>query len=201
MLLDDPPIGGTVRTVTDYELLGLAPGANTADVKKAWRSAARRWHPDSGTEPDVDVFIRARQAYGRLLAEAAEPAPVRQEPRPIRPVTAGLPPHNPFLHQPGPARPGVDLTVLLALTPAEAASGGSAEVPLDYSVVCPSCLGAPGACQLCSGTGWVPHRAATTVTWRPGVVAGERWREPRAGGPGVGGGAPGDVFVTVQLAR
>lgn len=48
-----------------YVVLGLAPGATLADVKRAYRRLARRYHPDinPGDETAATIFRRVAEAY------------------------------------------------------------------------------------------------------------------------------------------
>jgi molecular chaperone DnaJ len=47
-----------------YEVLGVARGASDADVKKAFRKLAQRWHPDVNTEAGADYrFKEINEAY------------------------------------------------------------------------------------------------------------------------------------------
>jgi curved DNA-binding protein CbpA len=57
-------------------VLGVAADATLADVRRAWRVAARRWHPDRIPTRDVVViaeaerrFLEMRAAYDALVAE------------------------------------------------------------------------------------------------------------------------------------
>jgi len=45
-------------------VLGLEPGASTAEVKAAYREKARELHPDRGG--DTKSFSRVNEAYRRL---------------------------------------------------------------------------------------------------------------------------------------
>ena len=51
-----------------WEVLGLAPGADAASLKRAFRQQARRWHPDlNGNDPVAeDRFKRVNEAYAVL---------------------------------------------------------------------------------------------------------------------------------------
>lgn len=53
-----------------HALLGLAAGASAADIKKAFRRLAMRWHPDRNPDPAaVEHFKALRAAYEMLTAE------------------------------------------------------------------------------------------------------------------------------------
>ena len=65
-----------------YSLLGLAPGATSADIKRAYRRLARRYHPDinPGDRAAETLFRRISDAYETLVDperrrayDAAEP--------------------------------------------------------------------------------------------------------------------------------
>jgi DnaJ-like protein len=56
---------------THYEVLGVAPSATTAQVRAAYRSAARDHHPDAGGDPDR---MRALNAAWRVLSDPARRA-------------------------------------------------------------------------------------------------------------------------------
>jgi hypothetical protein len=53
-----------------YEALGLRPGASEAQVKEAYRTHAKRWHPDAYRGGDRDAaeaqFRRGSDAYAQL---------------------------------------------------------------------------------------------------------------------------------------
>jgi curved DNA-binding protein len=56
-------------STTDYwQVLGLAPGADAASLKRAFRAQARRWHPDlNGNDPAAEErFKRVNEAYAVL---------------------------------------------------------------------------------------------------------------------------------------
>ena len=38
---------------THYQVLGVAPDADAAEIKKAYRKLVRRYHPDVSKEPDA----------------------------------------------------------------------------------------------------------------------------------------------------
>jgi len=57
-------------TLTDYyQVLGLSPEATVEDIKKAYRSKARQYHPDINNAPDAkDLFIAITEAYDFLIS-------------------------------------------------------------------------------------------------------------------------------------
>lgn len=57
-------------TLTDYyRVLGLSPEASVNEIKKAYRSKARQYHPDINHAPNAkDLFITITEAYDFLIA-------------------------------------------------------------------------------------------------------------------------------------
>lgn len=50
-----------------YQVLGVGVSAGAEDIRAAWRTAARRWHPDTCKEPGAqDNFLAAKEAYAVL---------------------------------------------------------------------------------------------------------------------------------------
>lgn len=55
-----------------YDILGVAPTATQDDIRVAYRIAARRYHPDTNSNPDAkDLFISATEAY-ELLSDVTK---------------------------------------------------------------------------------------------------------------------------------
>lgn len=56
--------------LTDYyRVLGLSPEASVEDIKKAYRTKARLYHPDINHGPNAkDLFISITEAYDFLIA-------------------------------------------------------------------------------------------------------------------------------------
>jgi hypothetical protein len=48
-----------------YHLLGLTPTASQKDIKKAYRSKAKKFHPDHGGDPDMMDALT--MAYEKLM--------------------------------------------------------------------------------------------------------------------------------------
>jgi hypothetical protein len=51
-----------------YQTLGLAPGATTAEIKRAYRRLAKAYHPDSAGERALPRFLAIQAAYERLTS-------------------------------------------------------------------------------------------------------------------------------------
>ena len=51
-----------------YRILGLRPGASSAEIKSAYRNLAKFYHPDRDKSPDSEIMYREiRVAYEKLL--------------------------------------------------------------------------------------------------------------------------------------
>lgn len=78
-----PPPPPPAPEPTPYEVLGLEPGASRSDVQQAFRTLAKRYHPDRFETLDEDFrelaqakFIRLKSACDELLERLpADPAP------------------------------------------------------------------------------------------------------------------------------
>ncbi len=66
-----------------YELLGIDPAADEAELRRAWKQLALRWHPDRAG-PDVTfVFQKLLAAYNVLSDPASRAAYDRERATPI----------------------------------------------------------------------------------------------------------------------
>ncbi len=59
---------------SDYKVLGLRPGAKPADIKRAYRTLAKKWHPDRFHSESFEAralaeqrFLEIDEAYRRLI--------------------------------------------------------------------------------------------------------------------------------------
>ena len=67
-----------------YEVLGVARTADAAEIQQAYRTLARRYHPDVNPDPAAEERFKADQ---RGLQRARRP----RDPVPLRPLRPGLP--------------------------------------------------------------------------------------------------------------
>ena len=84
------------KSVKDYyAILGVPPTASLEEIRLAYRSQARAYHPDLSTDPNAEERFREvneaydvlansekRQAYDYFTADAPEPPPATEEPQP-----------------------------------------------------------------------------------------------------------------------
>jgi molecular chaperone DnaJ len=72
-----------------------------------------------------------------------------------------------------------------------------------FSRSCPACSGTgqrrPGPCEPCSGTGQETRTESVQVRIPAGINDGDRVRIPAKGNAGLHGGAPGDLYISVQV--
>jgi molecular chaperone DnaJ len=159
-----------------YELLGVARDASEADIKRAYRQLARKYHPDANPDPEAEArFKEIARAYETLCDPqrranydrfgADGPAGVGSDPfaggglGDIFEAFFGGGFGNGGRQQSGPPR-GSDLEVVADLDFETAVFGGEAAVSVTTLVACGTCdaTGAepgtkPAPCDACGGTG------------------------------------------------
>ncbi len=210
-----------------HQILGVKPDASAAEIKRAFKRMAMRWHPDRNPDPDAqEQFRRAREAFERLT-EARDTAP-------DSPTSAST--DSPPADDAAPPK-GEDRHMELDVDLEEAALGGAAEVTVDGRAPCTSCDGSGhrsygrttmcGACHGsgrirspqgletcptcsgrgyftdtrcsdCDGRGWHPAERQLSVTLPPAMLPGEELRIAGQGGPAPEGGVPGDLYLAVK---
>lgn len=58
---------GAISTL--YARLGVSHGADTTEIRRAWKRLARQWHPDVCREPDAAEQFQAIQSAYEILAD------------------------------------------------------------------------------------------------------------------------------------
>lgn len=101
------------------------------------------------------------------------------------------------------ARQGQDIETNLELSLEELFRGGSKSIRLSSRQICPDCQGqgfqGRGFCSRCGGTGSLPEEKNLEVKIPAGIYEGSTIRLKGQGGQGLGGGAPGDLYLKVTL--
>jgi curved DNA-binding protein len=204
-----------------YAILGLARGASADEVKKAYRKLARKYHPDVSKEKDAEEkFKEINEAY-QTLSDDEKRAAYDQLGR-HRPGEEFRPPPD-WGERFGAGGFGgggaqfeeFDLSDLFAQFGMRGGGGRSAggrafAAPgQDYEVVADISLedaarGTEVALETVAtevDADGTPRRVPRTVRIRvpKGAVDGQRLRVPGKGGPGRGGGAPGDLYLDIRL--
>jgi molecular chaperone DnaJ len=164
-----------------YEVLGVPRDADTKTIKNAFRQLARRYHPDTSTEPDAEQrFKEIAEAYGVLSDPAKRASYDAQGSAGLAGATAedlwggidfadvfgsGAPAFgNLFERLFGPAaagpQRGEDVHLDLDISLDEVLTGGNHAVTIRRPGPCPWCAGsgsgpgtAPRRCPGCGGTG------------------------------------------------
>jgi curved DNA-binding protein len=100
---------------------------------------------------------------------------------------------------------GRDIEGDIMVTLEEALRGSVRSVSVRYGAPCEHCGGtgqrAGHVCNTCGGTGQVAKTQTYQVKIPPGVVEGQKLRVAGRGEAGIGGGAAGDLFLRVRLAK
>src|SRR5688572_10893614 len=197
-----------------YAALGVERGASAAEIKKAYRRLAQKYHPDVSKEPGAEArFKEIGEAWQTLKDPEKRAAYDELGSRPqgeeFRP-----PPDWARQHADGQTSfDDLDLSDLFARFGARGARGDGFrrsgmpgqdfEVPVEISIE-----DAFGGTTLALNLSLPEYdaqgnlsRVAQTIKARiaPGAVDGQRLRLPGKGGKGFGGGRDGDLYLDIKL--
>lgn len=165
-----------------YEVLGVSRSATAEDVKNAFRSLARKYHPDVNKEPDAEErFKEINEAYGVLSDPEKRAAYDRYGFSGVN--TNGMPDFSSMdlsdileglfgmggfggfsssRRSRNTPRRGADLSSKLKLSFEEAIFGAEKEIEITRDEKCSTCGGTgaepgttPATCQTCKGQGEV----------------------------------------------
>ncbi len=201
-----------------YEVLGCDRGADDAELKKAFRGLALKYHPDKNPDHAAEErFKEANEAYAILsdpdkraaydrFGHAAFGAP---QPGGWAGFSGSVSVGEVFdgilgdLFGRRKKAGGRDLRYTLELTFEEAAFGCEKTIRFAKHPECPACEGAGRRagerCKSCEGSGRVRLEREYVVKIPAGTQEGAVRRVPREGEPGRRGGAPGDLHVLIRV--
>lgn len=211
-----------------HAVLEVARDASPAEIKRAYRRLAMRWHPDRNEHPEAtERFKQIRAAYDKLTAvdlpEEAETEEAAAEPAP----------------EAAPAK-AADIRLNLEVTLEEAAAGCRKSIHYARGKACPTCDGTGEAgisrtrfCAACHGSGRV-HDAKRSlipcpdcggrgvfsericpdchgsgreiadvsleISVPPGMLSGDDLRLSGQGEPGGDNQRAGDLYLTLIIA-
>lgn len=178
-----------------YSILGVDPSASDAEIGRAFRSLARRFHPDIGPEPSNRDFSDIARAY-EVLGDPARRAdydrlrdggPLAGVRIPVR-RWAAPPRESPSVDISETADDAavVDAEVEVAISFWESVSGTTAKAALPRAAVCPDCSGTGrrsiGACPACLGEGRRQQPGPIRITHICADCGGSGARPPQACG-------------------
>ncbi|MGE5828053.1 MAG: molecular chaperone DnaJ [Micromonosporaceae bacterium] len=159
-----------------YGILGVRRDASADDIKRAYRSLARKYHPDVNPDPAAQETFKEINAAYEVLTDPRKREIVDLGGDPLAPAGGPGGGAGPFVgfqdimdaffgtaasRGPRPrTRPGADAILRLELDLHETAFGVEAPITVDTATLCGACKGAgtaagthPSSCDTCSGRG------------------------------------------------
>ncbi len=209
-----------------HAVLGVTPDASPAELKRAYRRLAMRWHPDRNVDPlATERFKQIRAAYEQLLAVDL--------PDDVEMADAETAPGD-FVAR------AADIRLDLSISLEEGAAGcrkaievirgnacstcdGSGEAGISRTRFCEACHGSGRirdakrvliACTDCGGRGFFSERicpdccgsgremetVSLEISVPPGMLPGDELRLAGQGEPATDELAAGDLFLTIVIA-
>jgi len=188
-----------------YAILGLPRTATQAEIDAAFRSLARKYHPD--TQPEVEdataQFKLATEAH-EVLSNVEKRSEYDRAQRLRRrvPVSEGRFPTRSVKSKPTamPPRGSLDIEAELRLVPEEANRGGSIPIRVSALEICPSCAGQiDAACFVCGGEGTVVKPRLVHLQLPPGLGEGTVLCIKGCGRAASLDGPRGDLYLLVRV--
>jgi curved DNA-binding protein len=205
-----------------YEVLGVERSASQDDIKRAYRRLARKYHPDVSKEPDAEArFKEMREAYA-VLKDPEKRSAYDQFGENWKAGQDFQPPPD-WGRQAGPGFGGEDFAGAGDFSDFfetlfgqgrrgggfgyQAGGGRMRGEDASATITIPIEDAFRGATRTLSlevpeidDAGRLSRRRRTLSVRIPkGVTAGKRIRLEKQGGPGLGGGPAGDLYLTVEF--
>jgi molecular chaperone DnaJ len=165
-----------------YALLGIDQRAGHAELRRAFRRLALKWHPDRAGVDATATFQKILSAY-TVLADPLSRAAYDRRHGAVPAIARG---HTPAiklsrlcgnikgLFACGIARQAGNDIIELYLNAAEAGSGGMITIAMRVPVRCPACTGKGIApCETCRGKRVIDDLFSAWLAVPPGVQDGE----------------------------
>ncbi len=192
-----------------YSDLNINEGASIHEIKAAFRSMAKAYHPDSvgGDKADVEKFIKAQSAYQKLMKRALAHNAARRAAKAVNTEEKAA---GNWRFE---SRRDVGLDVYYRLSILRPAHGGTRVIlPWEAREACPRCLGQgqtlgrvsggniyrPAACTKCNGSGSISRETKLEVSITPEMVGQGKIRLRKAGLYNAKTAERGDLILTVN---
>lgn len=197
-----------------YEILGISQNADLAEIKKAFRTCAKKFHPDFNSENSVFAEARmkeivaayetlkapqSRQTYDRTLLHRQTQERERQQNFYRYSYRKTETPEQKHRKK----STGSDIRTTVNITLENAFSGVLGKISYERERRCPSCRGTGKLfgriCTRCKGQGLVVEKHRREIQIPSGVRDGRELCFRRSGNEGNTKNSFGDLCVTVHV--